>query len=428
MTAKSTAAKSTAAVSQPLPLAETHTPADQAALSAVLADVHARGVAAYPIGGGTSLDFGLTPATPGVGIILTSLKRVIDYPARDMTVTVEAGITLDALSKTLAAERQWLPVEGPQPHVATLGGLMASAWSGPRRYGYGTMRDYVIGMTAVDIRGVPFKAGGRVVKNVAGYDFCKLLTGSLGTLGVISQITLKTRPIPERTAFLVCELPNLEVAERLLAAIIDSRTTPVAVELLSGPMWREHPSLGVLTPGSMGRLVVALEGTTPEVDWMLGQLAAERRELDVPTAHVISGDAATRLWETLNEFPGFPDAPLVLKASVPPSRVTEFIATVQAADPKASVQAHAGNGIVIARFEGFAPGDISSTVLGRLRPAAQLSGGSAIVLSSNVEGWTRQAWWGGIGAAAPWMQKVKQQFDPGNLLNPGRFAYDSTGA
>jgi len=428
MTAKSTAAKSTAAVSQPLPLAETHTPADQAALSAVLADVHARGVAAYPIGGGTSLDFGLTPATPGVGIILTSLKRVIDYPARDMTVTVEAGITLDALSKTLAAERQWLPVEGPQPHVATLGGLMASAWSGPRRYGYGTMRDYVIGMTAVDIRGVPFKAGGRVVKNVAGYDFCKLLTGSLGTLGVISQITLKTRPIPERTAFLVCELPNLEVAERLLAAIIDSRTTPVAVELLSGPMWREHPSLGVLTPGSMGRLVVALEGTTPEVDWMLGQLAAERRELDVPTAHVISGDAATRLWETLNEFPGFPDAPLVLKASVPPSRVTEFIATVQAADPKASVQAHAGNGIVIARFEGFAPGDISSTVLGRLRPAAQLSGGSAIVLSSNVEGWTRQAWWGGIGAAAPWMQKIKQQFDPGNLLNPGRFAYDSTGA
>lgn len=421
-------AKSTAVVSQPLPLAETHTPADQAALSAVLTDVHSRGVAAYPIGGGTSLDYGLASTTPGVGIILTGLNRVIDYPARDMTVTVEAGITLDALAKTLAAERQWLPVEGPQPHVATLGGLMATAWSGPRRYGYGTMRDYVIGMTAVDVRGVPFKAGGRVVKNVAGYDFCKLLTGSLGTLGVISQITLKTKPIPERSALLSCELPNLELAERLLSAIIDSRTTPVAVELLTGPMWREHASLGMLTAGGACRLVVGLEGTAPEVDWMIGQLAAEWRELGVPTAHVISDESATKLWETLNEFSGFPDAPLVLKAGVLPSRVTEFVAKVREVDPQASIQAHAGNGIVIARFEQFSPGDISNALLGRLRPAAQLSGGSAIVLSSNVEGWTRQAWWGGIGAAAPWMQKVKHQFDPGNLLNPGRFAYDATDA
>jgi glycolate oxidase FAD binding subunit len=421
-------AKSTAAVSRPLPLAETHTPADQGALCAVLSDCHTRGVATYPIGGGTSLDYGLAPITPGVGIILTNLKRVIDYPARDMTVTVEAGITLDALSRLLAAERQWLPVEGPQPHAATLGGLMATAWSGPRRYGYGTMRDYVIGMTAVDIRGVPFKAGGRVVKNVAGYDFCKLLTGSLGTLGVISQITLKTRPIPERSVLLTCELPNLDLAERMLAAIIGSRITPSAVELLTGPMWREHPSLGMLTAGSVGRLVVALEGTAPEVDWMLTQLTAEWRELGVATAHVISGDAAAKLWETLNEFSGFPDAPLVLKGSVLPSRVTDFLAKVQEVDPQASIQAHAGNGIVIARFEQFTPGDISSAMLARLRPAAQLCGGSAIVLSSNVEGWTRQAWWGGAGPAAHWMQKVKHQFDPGNLLNPGRFAYDGSDA
>lgn len=418
-------AQSTAAVSQPLPLAETHTPADQTALCAVLADVHQRGVAAYPIGGGTSLDYGLAPTTPGVGIILTGLNRVIDYPARDMTVTVEAGITLEALGKTLAAERQWLPVDGPQPHTATLGGLMATAWSGPRRYGYGTMRDYVIGMTAVDVRGVPFKAGGRVVKNVAGYDFCKLLTGSVGTLGVISQITLKTRPIPERSAFLACELPNLELAERLLAAIVSSRTTPAAVELLAGPMWREHASLGTLTAGSSYRLVVGLEGTAPEVDWMLTQLAAEWRELGVPTAHVIAGDAAAKLWEMLNEFSGFPDAPLVVKASVLPSRVTEYVRLAREIDPQVSVQAHAGNGIVIARFEQFTAGDISTALLGRLRPAAQQFGGSAIVLSSNVEGWTRQAWWGGLGPAAPWMQKVKQEFDPGNLLNPGRFAYDS---
>jgi FAD/FMN-containing dehydrogenase len=108
--------------------------------------------------------------------------------------------------------------------------------------------------------------------------------------------------------------------------------------------------------------------------------------------------------------------------------VTDYVRLVRELDPKASVQAHAGNGVIIARFEQFSPGDISAAVLNRLRPAAQLAGGSAIVLSSNLEGWTRQAWWGSMGAAAPWMQKVKRQFDPSDLLNPGRFTYDGNDA
>ncbi len=134
----------------------------------------------------------------------------------------------------------------PQPAAATLGGVVATAFSGPRRYGYGTMRDYVIGITAVDGRGTPFKAGGRVVKNVAGYDFCKLLTGSLGTLGVITQVTLKVRPLPERSRVSGVRTARSDaVAERLLAALVDSATTPTAVELLLGPRWREHASLGI---------------------------------------------------------------------------------------------------------------------------------------------------------------------------------------
>jgi glycolate oxidase FAD binding subunit len=412
------------AVASPLPLTESQTPADQAALAAALAAAHARGTAVYPIGGGTSLDFGLPATTPGIGLNTTQLSRVIDYPARDMTVTVEAGITLDALAATLAAERQWLPVEGAQPQAATLGGLMATAFSSARRYGYGTLRDYVIGMTAVDVRGVAFKTGGRVVKNVAGYDFCKLLTGSLGTLGVISQVTLKVRPIPERSAFLVCNLPDLNVAERLLAALVDSGTTPAAVELLLGPHWREHSALGTLPAGSISRLAVGLEGTAEEVDWMLTRLAAEWNALGVTFTHVVPPDHAQQLWETLREFPGASDAPLVLKASVVPSNTTRFVQLVQELDPQASIQAHAGNGIVIARFASFDAGDVSRGLIARLHPAAQQWGGNAVVLSSMLDGWTRQALWGNASAAAPWMAKVKRQFDPQNLLNPGRFAYD----
>ena len=154
---------------------------------------------------------------------------------------------------------------------------MATAWSGPRRFGFGTLRDYVIGITAVDGRGIAFKGGGRVVKNVAGYDFCKLLTGSLGTLGVITQITLKIKPLPASSAFLLCDVESWQHAEQLLAALVTSAATPSAVELLAGPAWRETATLGTATAGTLARLAVGLEGSEAEVAWMLNQLAAEWR-------------------------------------------------------------------------------------------------------------------------------------------------------
>ena len=265
------------AVADSLPLVETQSPADQAELAAAIARAYTDGTPIYPIGGGTSLGYGTTPTHSGIGLSLTRLDRVVDYPSGDMTITVEAGITLERLATTLAADGQWLPIDVPQSAAATLGGAIATATSGPRRFGFGTLRDYVIGISAVDGRGVPFKAGGRVVKNVAGYDFCKLLTGSLGTLGVITQVTLKLKPLCQRSAFLVCDLDNFSDAGRLLAALVNSATTPSAVELLVGPYWHDNAALGLQTAGSTGRLAVGLEGTSDEVDWMLNRLAEESR-------------------------------------------------------------------------------------------------------------------------------------------------------
>ncbi len=150
------------------------------------------------------------------GLSTTGISGVIDYPARDMTVTVEAGFALRDLQRLLASERQRLPVDCPKPEEATLGGMVATNASGSRRFGNGTLRDYVIGISAVDGHGTAFKAGGRVVKNVAGYDFCKLLTGSVGTLGVITQVTLKVRPLPEVSTFVVAPVVSLEQAESVL--------------------------------------------------------------------------------------------------------------------------------------------------------------------------------------------------------------------
>src|SRR5688572_4376214 len=218
-----------------LPIKRTLTPADQGELAGVVREAFDANTALYPIGGGTSLDFGLPAKAPGNGLSLTGLNRVIDYPARDMTVTVEAGVTMQTLAELLATERQRLPIDVPLEGKATIGGVIATNWNGPRRYGQGSVRDHVIGITAVDGRGMPFKGGGRVVKNVAGYDFCKLLTGSLGTLGVITQVTLKLKPAVEQSRLMACVVRDAADAERMLAALSSSKTTPVAVELLAGP-------------------------------------------------------------------------------------------------------------------------------------------------------------------------------------------------
>jgi glycolate oxidase FAD binding subunit len=407
--------------STPLPLAHETAPADQAELAEAVREAFEAATPIYPLGGGTSLDFGLPATKPGLGLSLAGLKRVVDYPDRDMTITVEAGISMTALTAELARYRQRLPIDVPQGEQATLGGVIATNFSGPRRYGWGTLRDYVIGISAVDGRGVPFKGGGRVVKNVAGYDFCKLLTGSLGTLGVITQVTLKVRPVPEAAAFLYQDLANIAAAEQALAALVTSQTTPAAIELLAGPAWRDDLAFSPLAAGCVARLVVGLEGTAEEVAWMERQLTAEWREQGA-RAQRVEPQQIAGLWRRLAEFPAQPGT-LVIKANVQPSAVTWFLTLLSEVDSQCSAQAHAGNGIIAARLN-LPAGEIAKTLIRRLQPAAHAAGGNVVVLSypDGME-LTRQAIWGGALDSAAVMRAVKEQFDPKGLLNPGRFVY-----
>ena len=154
----------------------------------------ALGHAIYPQGGRTALDYGGVPRRPGVAIDTTGISRLIDYPFADMTITVEAGMTLSALRAILAEQGQRVLVDAPDPDRATLGGIYATNTSGPRRYAAGRPRDQIIGVSFVTSEGVVVKGGGRVVKNVAGYDFPKLLTGSMGTLGIITQTDAQGAP------------------------------------------------------------------------------------------------------------------------------------------------------------------------------------------------------------------------------------------
>ncbi|HEV3417298.1 MAG TPA: hypothetical protein VG056_10805, partial [Pirellulales bacterium] len=165
-------------------------------------------------------------------------------------------------------------------------------------------------------------------------------------------------------------------------------------------------------------------GTGPEVEWMKTTLLEELQSNGAP-GHMVADDGAAGLWSRLREFPAV-EATLVLKANVPPSRTVEMIRLLMETTADCSIQAHAGNGIVLARFPTFPAGGVSRILVGRLQPAAQNAAGNLIALSSTLSGeLTRQAVWGATAGAAMLMEAVKRQFDPTNVLNPGRFVYSN---
>lgn len=411
-----------------LPLLSTTTPLDQAGVAEVVEQAFHENTPVYPMGGGTSLSYGAAATRAGVGLSLAGLRGVIDYPARDLTITVEAGITIEELAQQLASQRQRLPVDVPQARLATLGGVVATDPSGARRFYWGTMRDYVIGIRAVDGRGVPFAGGGRVVKNAAGYDLCRLLTGSMGTLGVITQITLMVKPVPETSAFVACDLQDFPAAERLLAELNRTATRPTAVELLTGPIWMGEPILGSVKTTATARLVVGFEGTEEEIRWMVEQLRDEWRRAGVAESQAIEGPTCDRLWKLLTEFPAAGsaedgEAPLVVEVAVAPSEVVTIAEQVHTIDPDGSIQVHAGSGVLRAKMSELACEGIEAK-LAKLRSAIAATGGSLVVLLRPAEcNLSAETIWGPSAASAGVVRAIKDRFDPKGILNPGRFVF-----
>ena len=256
------------------------------------------GRAIYPQGGGTALDYGGIPRRPGVVVDTRSLDRLIDYPFADMTITVQAGMTLSALRAILAEKHQRLLVDAPDPDRATLGGIYATNTTGPRRFAAGRPRDQIIGVSFVTSEGVVVKGGGRVVKNVAGYDFPKLLTGSMGTLGIITQLTLKVRPIPEASAIAWIPLDRPGRRRRAARSAQPSGTRPMALDLLNRPAARAvGQSLGL--PGEYPVLVVGFEDNVESVRWQIDRLKTELGRTDLA---VVEGEETMPLWEGLTGF------------------------------------------------------------------------------------------------------------------------------
>jgi glycolate oxidase FAD binding subunit len=400
----------------PLPLLR---PTSVAELGDLVRRAAAEGQAIYPVGGGTMLDVGLPPERPGVAVDVRGLADVVDYPARDMTITVQAGITLDELQRTLAAAGQRLPVDVPRPESATLGGALAVNVSGPRRYGLGTFRDYVLGVSTVNDEGQETKAGGRVVKNVAGYDLGKLHIGALGTLGIITQVTLKVRPLPEAQALVAfgCGADDLGP---LLDRLHQSRTRPACLEALNAAAARSvAEAAGLALPEAAWVVVVGYEDAAEPVAWQVKQLLAEVGAGVVGGVEARAGGAASTLWTALIDGTHPADVKLSFKANVPAGAVAAFCRA--AGTDGVRLHAHAGSGIVRGHIAGDLEAEQTASLLVRLHQALG-DGPGNVVLTRCPPEWKRTLpVWGRPRGDLDLMRAVKDKLDPRRLFNPGRF-------
>jgi glycolate oxidase FAD binding subunit len=385
-------------------------PTDAAGVAAALQSAVAQNLAVTIRGGGTkSTTQGAAAPSAEMLLSTTRLTAAIDHVAGDLVATAPAGATLDAVNDVLRRERQWLPLDPPRSSRATIGGIVATNDSGPRRHRFGTPRDLIIGIEIALVNGRTARAGGRVVKNVAGYDLSKLLCGSLGSLAVVTSATFKLSPVPPHSQTLVATVADVRQLGEVALAVAGVPVAPTAIELQSPP----H------------RLLIRFETT---------ELAARRQTELVhaicvergATCTVVSGQTEADAWRA-HEGRIFSTEGTILKLAVLPTDVADMLERIKALAAERRVEhetiGRAALGIVFLRLAG----DISAqgALVTELRLEATGRRGSAVLLSAPAALLREVGRWGPAGDANPLMRAVKQQFDPHNTLNPGVGAWES---
>ena len=397
--ARSAAAGDAVDGAQPRLVAE---PASCEALASTLAWAASERLQVLVAGGRTKLRWG-APAGPADLLLSTAgLRGVVEHRHGDLTATVEAGATLAATNAALAAHRQRLPWDAPWPDRATIGGIVAANDSGPRRHGHGAPRDAIIGVTMARIDGQVAKAGGIVVKNVAGYDLSRLLTGSFGCLGVIVTATFKLSPVPPASRTVEVAVDGLEAAAPIVGDLARSALTPTAVEIACPP----------------ARLLVRFESVEASVSQQADAACAIVGARG--SAAVLAGEAERSAWRR-HAAHWSADGALV-KLSTAPADLFPALVRIRgraaAAGVAMAVAGRAALGVVDVRLAG--PVEAQARLIAELRERLPLGRGSAVIRRGDPALRRRVDVWGPIGAGRRVMEAIKQRFDPHGLLNTGR--------
>ncbi len=374
----------------------------------------AAGAVVVPWGGGTRQRMGgpLSPAgRPVLALRTTRLNRVLDYTPEDMTISVGAGATMAKFAAAIVPNGQMFPVDVALPGRSTVGGALATAADGPRRLGYGTFRDLFLGVTVVEAGGSIAKAGGMTVKNVSGYDMMKLHLGGLGSLGVIVSANFKLLPTPRAAATIACHFDALPGILAMLDALHASKLVPAACELISAE-GGEGFGLCLLTDG----LPQAVERHKRDVPKIATQTGAR-------DSQILEGEEHAALWARINDLPQAADlAPdeLVFRAACLPSEmvatVGNVLAVAKANGATVTFSARALNGVGYFRLRG------EPATLGRAwKSLAETMPAASLVSLGAGSPEAAPSPWGRMPGGLDVMRRLKREFDPANVLNPGRF-------
>jgi glycolate oxidase subunit GlcD len=372
--------------------------------------------AVVPAGAGTWPDAGNALTRADVIVTTRRMQQLVRHEPADLVATVAAGMSLTSLQAATARAGQWLPIDPPDDGRATIGGVVATGLGGAQAFGYGLPRGYVLGMRVVLADGRYIKAGGSVVKNVAGYDLCKLFTGSYGTLGLITELTCKLRPLPARTATVIVQAPTVDTLIVGAREMLAGEFLPCALELLSPALAEAVGASGV---GVHCTLLVRFAGTEAAVADQAQRASviftrADSFELFAPDA---------QLWRALAAQPLHADQSIIWRGSVHPTNISALITALrQEYGAHTPALWHAGLGDGRMRVMQALPTDAEQTarMLARLRRIAQTLGGALVLEHAPVEVKERIDAWGVPAAPAQLMRSIKQQLDPADLLSPGR--------
>lgn len=360
-------------------------------------------------GAGTHQFIGNVPLEPSIVVSMERLNRVVSYEQADMTVTAEAGVTLRELQATLAANGQFLPLDPPPSDDATIGGILAANVSGPLRHRHGTARDWLLGLRAVLVDGTVIKSGGKVVKNVSGYDLHKVFVGSMGTLGAIAEVTLKVAPLPrvDRTFAVSCS--SAALATGMIMSAHEANLALASAELLSPPAASRLGHAGTWT--ALLRVAggqAAASRTIGDLDELAALARGSMDEVDVSA------------WSRWREH--FAPSALGLRISVLSSRAGEVSEALDRsfAGETASISASVAAGLIRLNMTPRSAASCSQLVHRAEEIARQRAG--FVIVDEAPESYKRTIdIFGSTRGDIEIMRRLKREFDPAGILGPGRF-------
>lgn len=392
-------------------------------ISKLLAYANSEKLAVLPRGNGTKMAAGGVPRRLDIVLSLLRINRITEHDVPNLSLSVEAGMTLSAIQEKLAGtgKGSFLPLDPPYTDKATIGGIIATNGSGPRRYLYNTARDLLLGLKAVFPNGDIVAFGGKTVKNVSGYDMTKLMIGSWGALGVITEITTKLLPLPEASATLLVSFEDLAKAGSLTKKVLHSVLLPSAMELMDG---KAAGQLGV-----KGKYPVAfsLEGVGEAVDRQAAEIGEMGKKEGAIDLLVLKGQEDQAFWIRVRDFAIATKAPVILKSNFVISKQAEVLGNYEnwarSAGIGCALIGHAGNGILMTYIleDGAAKKDALVDLIGKFTAEAVKHDGNLVVEACPTELKAKIDVWGRPRTDEGVMRRLKEKVDPVGVLNSGRF-------